>query len=390
MPGKNTNTTFLTLRTETDWSDGGAGGGEILIPMMDAEYGVELEDPVREQPHVVGDDSSFIAVQDVRNLQGPLKVGLWPHISATLLDWAIARTANDLSSKAGRYVIPDLETRMHAGLKADGITIEGSSGGDITLSFDLRGRWEKAEGALAYPGAFVIPDVASMLFKNMRFIISLDAEDSFANPITPVGLERFTLTLRNNLKMGPAGENRIDLEEDGAIEYLTAGRVALECSFTALFDRTAYGTLQRSRKFAQFKAMGANAAYSDYLEVDVGGLAGDDVVIETVEDPALLGYAVNDVVMFDGAGGEPPCVGTITAISSVGPFSITIDTLDEDVEIGDHVFQAGVEFKTSALRVGRTPITKTFDDLLKVEVQGQAFSGGADPLTYKIANKALP
>lgn len=395
--------TYLELQLETAWTDGG-NGTPIFMPVLDGEYGVNLDDPLREQPHVVGDADSQFIVQDMRNLLGDLKTGLWPHLALTQFDIGAKRTSSQMESYAAYFTYPGIETRLHKGLQAERIVVAGQNGGDITVTTGLRGGWEEtySSGIRTYPGtggaapdhvAYVIPSWPSLLFKNCRFVISLDAGTAFGNRIIPVGLESFEITLNNSLKTGPALEDRVNVYKDGRIEFLDAGRRKLDIRYTAAFDRLAYSTLQRSRLLTQFKMMGAHPSYSPYLTATGVGAAGSAVAIAMDVDPNVTGnpiFAVNDYVMFDGAaGGTKPCVGKITAVDSVAPYGITIDVLDEAVAIGDHVFNAAVELKTAPCRAN-TVVNKAFDDYVKVDVTGQAFSGGSDPFAYKAKNMAVP
>ena len=273
---------------------------------------------------------------------------------------------------------------------AESIKVSGQNGGDIIVTTGLRGSYEGTAAAVSYPGTFTIPATHSLLFKNCRFVISLDAGSAFGNRIVPVGLEAFEVTLMNNLKVGPAREDRVDTTKDGRCEFLDAGRRKVDLSYTAAFERLAYSTLQRARKFTQFKMVGAHPGYTAYATVDVAGAAAGSAVVVPVGADPTTDFAVGDVVMFDNAGGtNKPCVGTVTA-RATGPNTITIDVLDEAVASGDHVFNAAVELKTAPCRVSSSTPSKPFDDYVKVAVAAQAFSGGADPFTYKAKNMALP
>ena len=386
----NSNRTFVEIRDETAWGDEGAGGNAELVPVLDGEYSVGLEDPVREQQHVVGDQDAFYATQDRRNLGGSFKTGCWPHLSKRLLDWAVVRTSGETGSIAVRDDLPGIEARVHAGLKVDSLTIEGSTEGDIMFNFDCRGRHEETESNLTYPGSYTIPDIPSLTFKNTRYVISLNAsgDDSFTNRISPVGLSSFSLSFRNNLKEGPPVEDRTDLEKDGRPEYLTAGRRNMEVRFTATFDRQAYMTLQRQRLYAQFKMLGAHPAWTNTAVVDAAGASAGTSVAVPVTADVTSNFSVNDYVLFDNAGGSNlPCVGKITAITAT---DMTIDTLDENVVSGDNIFNAAIEIRTAPILVSTTTLQRNFDDTLLVEVSGQIFSGGAEPLTYKATDMTLP
>ena len=388
--------TSITLTSHTggtaaDTLDAYLAPHNELVPVLDGEYGVGLEDPVREQPHVVGDQDTFYAVQDRRNLSGPLKTGVWPHQVRRILDLALARSSGETNSATIKDAIPSIETRVHAGMKVDSLTIEGSSEQDVTLSLDLKGRHEETEAVLTYPGSYTVPEIPSLTFKNCRFVISLNAGegDDFNNRISPVGLSSFSLSYRNALKEGPPVEDRIDTEKDGRPEYLTAGRKMLEIRYTASFDRQAYMTLKRQKLLSQFKLVAAHPNYSTYGEVATNASAGSAVTVTLLADPSAW-LTVGDYVLFDNYMGlSLPCVGRVTAINAGGP-DITIATLDEAVKDGDHVFNAAFELRTGPIRVSTMPIQRNFDDTLLVEVRGQIFTGGAAPLTYKARRMALP
>ena len=359
----------------------------MLIPILDGDYSVGLDDPLREQQHVVGDQDSQYMVQDVRNLGGDLKVGMWPHLSRYLMDLAAVRVGGEVGSFAARWVIPGVETRLHKGLKVDRLTIEGNNGGDITASMGLIGLWEETEGVAAYPGSYVIPAINSLLFKNARFIVSLDAGASFGNRIQPVGVESFSVSLMNGLKIGPAIEDRINAYKDGRPEFITAGRRKVDLRYQAAFDRLAYSTMQRNRLRTQFKLVGAHQGYSTYATVAAGPYAAGANVNIQVDSSA--GFAVGEYVYLDNAGTTNlPSVGRVSVIPD--GTHLTIATLDEAVATADHVFHAGIEIKTGPALVQNSTPDKPFDDFLKVTVNAQIFSGGSDPLPYKVLDIALP
>lgn len=380
---------FLVMDKETAWNDGGAGSPE-LWPVLDGDYSVGLDDPVREQPHVVGDQDSQFMVQDVRNLGGDLKIGAWPHLWKRVLDFGAKRTSGVQESYAGQYTYPGIEARKHFGLTADRLAVSGQNGGDIMFTLGLIGSYEETAAAVTYPGTLTVPSYSSLLFKNCRFVISLDAGSAFANRITPVGLESFEVTLQNSVKRGPAIEDRINAYKDGMVEFLEPGRRKVDLRYTAAFDRIAYSTLQRNRLRTQFKMVGAHQGYTTYGTVASAAVAaGSNKIVTLAADPSAW-LAVGDYVYFDNADGSNlPCVGIISAITPATP-SITITTLDEDVEVGDHVFAAGIEIKTAPCLVQSSTPDKPFDDYIKVTVNGQAFSGGSDPFTYKAKDLAVP
>ena len=383
----NTNRFFVTFLDETAWGDEGAAGNEELIPVLDGDYSIALEDPVREQQHVIGDQSSFYAVQDVRNLRGSVKVGVWPHLWERLLDLALDRTSGELASITSKMIYPGLETRIHAGLKVDALTIDGSEGGDLMMNLDFIGRHEDTTSEPTYPGSYVIPAIPSLLFKNCRFILSLNSSGAMENGFLASGVQSFSISVNNNHRTGPAVEDRADATEDGVVAFLTAGRINGEFRCTADFDRAAYGALQRNRYKAQLTVVGAHPSYTTSFVVDTGGAsAGTTVAVPVTADPTS-DVSVGDMVYFDGAGGDLPSVGEVSAVTAT---DITIAVLDYDVQAGDNIYLAGFELKTSEALVSATPVNHPFDDFLTVEVQGQMFSGGAEPLTYKAKDMTLP
>lgn len=390
MAFTNSNRTFCQIQKETAWGDGGSGT-VYFLPILDGDYTIALDDPLREQQHIVGDQDAQYMVQDVRNLAGDIKMGMWPHLWKTLLDLCTVRTAGEVDSFTAKYNLTGFEALVHKGLRVNQLTLEGSNGGDVMMTMGCIGSHEETASTLTYPGSYTIPEIFSLLYKNLRFVISLDAGTTFANRINPVGLENFAITISNNLKVGPALEDRINAYKDGRIEFLTTGRFKVDLRYTAAFDRAAYSKLQRDRLRTQFKAVGAHPHATQYLTVSTGGAAaGTSVAVPTDEDPALKGFAVNDIVFFDNAGGaNKPSVAKVTALDSVTPFGITVDVLDEAAAAGDHIFNSALELKTAPAICSATQIDKPFDDFVKVSVTAQIFSGGPAPLTYKAQDETL-
>lgn len=398
------NRLYLDVLTEAAWGDGGSGT-PTLIPIKEGDYSVALEDPSREQEHTVGDPDAQYMVHSGRRLAGSLKVGLWPHLWATLLGWALTRDGdNEVASKTARLTYPGLETTEHLGLKVDRLSIEGSADGDVDMSLDLIGWYERphAGGILTYPGtggadpdhaAYVIPEIPSLQFLNCAFVVSFNSGGSgaFTNPVKPRGLQSFSISYENNLRPGPAVENRFDPKKDGAIEFLVTGRKRLTFRYTVVLDRTDILTLQRNRLYTQLKIVGAHPSYTQYATVSApGATAGTAVAVPLDEDPTGK-FAVNDYVYFANDGGlNLPCVGKVTALDTVAPFGITVDVLDSDVDAGDHVFAAGFELKTAPAIVPSSPKSKAFGDFVTAEINGDVFSGGDALLSFKAKDLALP
>lgn len=365
----------------------------ILIPILDGDYGVGLEDPSREQQHVVGNVNAQYMVHARRNCSGPLKVGLWPHLSYTLLSWAIDRnSSNEVLSKMGELTYPGIETTQHLGLKPNAVTIEGQEEGDIMMSLDLIGWYEqpRAGGIISYPGAYEVPEIPSLQFLNCRFIISLNAGStgSFTNRIQPVGLNAFRLSYENQLKAGPPIENRFVPRKDAAIQFLITGRKKLGISYTAAFDRQEYQTLQREALYTQFKLIGASRAYTQVATVAADAAAGSNVNIQV---DSSTGFLVGDAVFMDAyttTVAHLPCVGYVSAVPDAT--HITIDVLDEAVKSGDHIFNGAIEIKTAPAIVPSSPKSKTFGEFVTVEVTGDVFSGSDAILSYKCRDMALP
>ena len=387
MAQLNTNRMFVTMLDETAWGDEGAAGNEALVPVLDGDYGIALDDPTREQQHVVGDQQASYIVQDVRNLAGSIKMGLWPHQWARVLDLALTRTSGELASVTFRQTYPGVETLVHAGCRVDSITIEGAQGGDWMLTLAMRGRHESTETADTYPGSLEVPAIPSLLFKNTRVILSLDSTGAMENAFLCTGAQNVRFTVNHNHKFGPAIEDRSNLEEDGVIAFLTAGRQTGEFSVTADFDRAAYTLLQRSRKKAQVRVVGAHPAFTDTFVVDTGGAAaGATKTVPLTANPTGV-ISVNDYVFFDGAGGTLPCVAKVTTVNSG---DIVVDVLDYAVTAGDNVYLGGFELESGPGLVSAVARSHPFDDFITAEVAGTVFSGGDDPLTWKANDMTLP
>ncbi len=398
------NRLYLDAVAETVWGDGGVGAA-TLIPIKEGDYSVGLDDPSREQEHIVGDPDAQYMVHASRRLAGTLKVGLFPHIWGTLMAWALDRDVNnEVASKTMRLTYPGIETTEHLGMKVDRLTIEGSSEGDVDASMDLIGWYERphAGGILTYPGAggadpdhaaYVIPEIPSLQFLNCAFVASFDSGGSgaFTNPIRPKGLQSFSINYENNLKSGPPVENRFDTKKDAAIEFLIAGRKRLTFRYVVVLDRQEIQTLQRNRLYTQLKIVGAHPSYTAYRTVTTSpSVAGSAVSVVLDADPTP-DFAVGDYVFFDNNGGTNlPSVGKITALDSIAPFGVTIEVLDSDVAVGDHMFNAGFELKTAPAIVPSSPKSKAFGEFVTAEINGDVFSGGDPLLSYKAKNMALP
>lgn len=395
---------FKTITSITRTSSTGHGAGDTLdaswaaetpklIPFLDGDYGVALDDPLREQEHILGDPEAQIMVHSRRGLAGPLKVGLWPHLWRTLLDYATVRdsTTRQLASRTFRYTVPTLETMRHFGCRVDKFTIEGASEGDVTMSMDLIGWYEDNNGAsiLSYPNSYVVPAVASLQFKSCAFVISLDAGTSFANRIKPLGVNSFSLNYENNLRPGPPVEDRGTVAKDGAISFLATGRKKLSLRYSAVFDRDTYGTMQRERLRTQFKMLGAHPNYTQVLTTSDPEVAGSNVSIAVTTDPTTGSlWNVGDVIYLSDGGTNLAQVASLLA-RATGPNTINAD-LDQNLAAGAKVYNAAIELKTAAALVGSMPRTKAFGDYINVEVNGEVFSGGDEPLTYKCRDMALP
>jgi len=379
---------FLDSGAEAAWCDGGSS--HALIPMKDGDYTVGLDKPSRDQQHVVGDANATYNVTTRRDLKGGLKVGLFPHIWETLFAYAMDRDSNnEVGSRTFRRTFPGLQTVEHLGVKVNSLTVEGSKDNDVDMTLDLVGCWEQPRGGgvLSYPGSYVIPNYPSLVFANTRVIACLASSLAAAGTrIAPANVESYSITLQNNLKMGPPVEDRFTKNKDKRISYLQTGRQNLSAKMVASFDRTEYLTLDQDDLYFWFKIIGAHPSYSTYAEVTADAAAGSAVSV-AVDDSSI--FAVGDPVYFDAFGGTTlPCVGVISAIAD--STHITITTLDEAVKDGDHVFAAGFELKTAVMRSPSMPKSTPYGDFVTVELNGDAFSGGANLLSRKTKNLTVP
>lgn len=379
---------FLDAGAESAWCDGGAS--HALIPMKDGDYTVGLDKPSRDQQHVVGDPNAVYNVATRRDLKGGLKVGLFPHIWETLLAYGMDRDgSNEVASKTFRRTFPGLQTVEHLGVKVNSLTIEGSKDNDVDMMFDLQGCWERPRGAgiLSYPSAYTIPNYPSLTFGNVKIIACLASDLAGAGTrIAPANVESFSITLSNNLKAGPPVEDRFTKNKNLRIAFLATGKQTLSAKLVASFDRTEYLTLDQDDLYFWFKVIGAHPSYSDYATVGADAAAGSAVSVE-VDDSSI--FTVGDKVFFDNFGGTSlPCVGNVSAIAD--STHITISVLDEAVKDGDHVFLAGIELKTAVLRSPSMPKQTPYGDFVTVELNGDAFSGGANLLSRKTTDLAVP
>lgn len=381
---------------DADWMD----ALPLLIPVKEGDYGVALDDPSREQEHIVGDSDAQYMVHSARRLGGPLKVGVWPHLWATLLGWAIDRnTSNEVASKTARFSYPGIETVEHLGLKVDKIGIEGASEGDLDLSLDLVGWYEKphAGGVLNYPGtagadpdhaAYEVPEIASIEFLNLAFVASFNSGGvgAFSNRLKPKGVQNVSLTYENNIRSGPPVENRFDVKKNAAVEFLVTGRKRLTFRYTIVFDRVEIAELQRDRKYTQLKIMGSHPGYTTYATVTADAAAGAAV---NVAVDSSAGFTVGHYVLFDAYGGTTlKCVGKITA--KADGTHMTIDILDENIKSGDHVFMGAFEILTAPAIVPSSPKNKAFNEFVTAEINCDVFSGKDALLSYKALDLALP
>lgn len=368
----------------------------LLLPMKDGDYGVGLDKPSRNQQHVIGDRDAIFNVPTRRDLKGPLKIGAFPHLWEHVLSWAMDRdSSNELGSKTLTRTFPGLQSVEHLGMKVNSMTVEGAEDGDVDVSLDLLGCWERprAGGIVSYPGAYIVPNYPSLVFSNTRVIACLSSSLASAGTrIAPLGVKNYSFTLANNLKPGQPVEDRNTRNKDKRVAFLLAGKQTLTAKMSAFFNSDAYLTLDQDDLYWWFKVIGAHPSYTTSTTVGGAGASAGTSVSVPVADSSS--FVVGQAVYFaaDSAAavlaGKLPCVGVVTA--KADGTHITIATLDEDVTLADNVYNAGFELRTGPLRCPSAPKTTPYGDLVMVELNGDSFSGGNAQLSRRLSNMAVP
>ena len=377
--------TFLLIREEPSWSTHGTAKTTVAVPYYGGNFGLRTEDPDRVQPHVDGDDETTFIVQDTRDVNGPMEVGLFPSLAKKLLDWAIYRAGSPKKGKSHETTIvyPGLFARRCYGVMVNTMSVEGSDGEDIRLTFDLIGHYEEILTGASIPavGSFSFPGKTSMTFLNCRFLWSLD---NLSTEIVPVGLESLSLQYNNNLTMGPHVEDRVNTYLDGCVEYVREGTREVSGNVVALVDRSDLPTLIQNKYNFSLKIL---AAHRDGKGTTVGGagaVAGNNVTI-TVADSSV--FTANDVVRFDTADQTKRSVATITSIPG-GGVTIIVDTLDKNVASGDRVWDDAVEIKLASARVTSMDYDQTPGELVKVTINFKATAETAGSVLFAYKAKA--
>jgi len=368
---------YLILEKEqaTGWAERDATATAHGIPLMDGEYGVELDDPIREQPITTGDANATWLEQDERRLQGTLRIPLYPAKAKTILDWALLRTSNELDSYTGTHVSPDVETRRHFGLKPDRMRIEGAQKGDVVASLDLVGRYETKVGSA--PAAPTMPTIEAFTFAQGRFLLSLDGGST---EIEPEAIEGFNLELANNLDRGPNKEDRADDDKSMSINWLLAGKPEISGSVTALWDRAAYGDMQRGKLQGSFRMVLGHKG-GDSATVGVGGAAAGSTVSVLVDSSA--GFSVDEVVRFESSAGVLKCGGKISAIAD--GTHITITTLEKALVSGDLVYGKALSLYVPRIYCSGVPKRRARSQRVRVTLNFRGFADVGQSLIEYIA-----
>jgi len=272
-------TTFLLIREEPSWSEHGSAKTTVAVPYYGGNFGLRTEDPDRTQPHVDGDDETTFIVQDTRDVTGPMEVGLFPSLAKRLLDWAVYRAGSPKKGKSQETTIvyPGLFARRCYGAMVNTMSIEGSDGEDIRLSFDLIGHYEEILTGASIPavGSYTFPGKTSMTFLNARFLWSID---NLATEIVPVGLDSLSIQYSNSLTIGPHIEDRVNTYLDGCVEYVREGTKEVSGSVVALVDRVDLPYMIQNKYKFSLKVLAAHRDGSSAV-VTTGGSAGDAVAI---------------------------------------------------------------------------------------------------------------
>lgn len=368
----------LQAETATGWAVHDSGATSHGVPLYEGEYGVELDDPFREQPIVNGDQEATFIEQDLRNLAGPLRVPMYPESAKLILDWSLLRTSNELSSKTLTHVSPDIETRRHHGMKVDRIRLSAANAGDLVAALDLVGRYETSPNDGTSPAAPTMPSIEAYIFAQSRFLLS---RDGGSTEIEPTSVEEVSLDVANRLVRGPAREDRTDDDKSMTISYLLAGKREVTGSVTALYDSSAYGDMQRGRLSGSFRWVLAHKS-GGATEVAGSASAGTSVSVE-VDDSS--DFEVGEVVRFESSAGVLKCAGKISAIDD--GTHITIATLEKDLASGDLVYGKALSFYCPNIRVSGLPKRRTRSDLVRVTLNFRAFADAGGNLLEYIAEE---
>lgn len=364
---------YLILRKEqaTAWSEYDSGGTDIGIPLYEADYGVEQDNPIREQPIAVGDFNATFLEQDERKLEGQFRTPLYPATAKTLLDWAALRTSDELDSYSATHVAPSIETVRHYGLKVGTLGLAAAQRGDLVATLGLVGRYEAKLGST--PSVPTMPSVNGYIFVGGRFLVDLGS----GSEIEPQSVQEFSLELANNPDMGPPQEDRTDSDKSMSISYLFAGKPKISGSITALWDRSAYGDMQRGRLPGSFRAVFAHKD-GGADEVAAGVVAGSSASVQVADSSS---FSVNEVVRFETSAGVLKCAGKISSIPD--STHIVITTLEKALDAGDLVYGKSLSIYVPTMLVAKATMTRTIGQRIRVQLPFQAFADiGAELLEY--------
>lgn len=368
---------FLVGRKETAWATYSASS-DLPHPIYDGAYGVGLNDPDREQPHVDGDLDGTYIVQDIRDLQGNMEVGVFPTLVRALFDWIFKRTAGAAQSYTWDFVLNDMVALRHLGCMVNTATFNFQEGQDLRISMDVRGKYETLRTPIPAVASFSFPQTTSMYFANCRFLLSID---DLATEIVPVGFESGTIQVNNQLQPGPHMENRVDVQKDATIDYLRAGKMQITGSYTVLLDRADYLLMQRSKLKGSLRLMMAHRG-GDSLIVDTAGASAGTLVSVPVTASPVADFPAGTVVRFDTATAANTSVAEVSS-SGTGPNQITVDVLDKDVVAGDYIFSQAAELYLPRILVTSITRASPKGQLVKCTINFKAAAeSGSSLVTY--------
>ncbi len=361
---------FIVGRKEDEWAVY-SSNADLPHPLYDGAFGVDINDPVRYQPHVDGSITSAFPVQDIRDCVGPMEVGMYPDLVGYLLDWALRRDSNqDGESYSWDLTYPGIRSRRFFGAMVNTVTFAFAEGGDFRMSMDVRAKYADKQGSIDVIENHAMQTIASYYFANAYFLLDLGDGNG---EIVPVGLDNGSIVINNNLKFGPHIEDRTDIYKDATIEWLAAGRQELSGSITVLLERDAYFALQDNKNTGSLRLMLAHRSGSGFVVDAAGASAGDNVQIPLTATPS--GVVTGSVLRFDTAVTTHRSVGTVCA---VGANSVTVKTLDQDVVSADRVYTKAIELFIPQFNVGTTPKEQTKGEFVKVTLNLQGIDTSGD------------
>ncbi len=209
------------------------------VPVFGDGYTVKAADPKVRPGTLVGGWKRSVHLSYLQAVAGRWTMLLYPEVAEFLLDMALKRTGDELHSYClDHYTPPD--PRRHLGCMVESARLEcGGRGGAVLWRMALRGKLEQENDALS-EGDFDYSGLTPVPFRFQGAVVELNA--------SPVGdVEAFTITVRNNLRLGPA--------RGGCLAYLCAGQRAVSLELIKLNDSDVFNSAIRAGGTLSFSAV---------------------------------------------------------------------------------------------------------------------------------------